>query len=83
MFRWLGGFAPGRPPAITPATWRQVREIDALAPEMEALDDVALKRLGRSLAGRGAVARRAGAVRHEECLPACSGGLQPVHPVGF
>ena len=52
MFRWLGGFAPGRPPAITSATWRQVREIDALAPEMEALDDVALKRLGRSLAYR-------------------------------
>jgi preprotein translocase subunit SecA len=52
MLRWLGGFAPGRPPAITAATWRQVREIDALAPEMEALDDVALKRLGRSLSYR-------------------------------
>ncbi len=52
MFRWLGGFAPGRPPAITSVTWRQVREIDALAPKMETLDDVALKRLGRSLSYR-------------------------------
>ena len=52
MFRWLGGIAPGRPPAITAATWRQVREIDALTPTMEALDDVALKRLGRSLSYR-------------------------------
>lgn len=52
MFRWLGGIALGRPPAITSATWRQVRDIDALAPEMESLDDVALKRLGRSLAYR-------------------------------
>ena len=52
MFRWLGGLAPGRRPAITAATWRQVREIDALAPQMETLDDVALKRLGRSLSYR-------------------------------
>ncbi|RLS41912.1 MAG: preprotein translocase subunit SecA [Planctomycetota bacterium] len=52
MFRWLGGIAPGRPPAITSVTWRQVREIDALAPKMETLDDVALKRLGRSLSYR-------------------------------
>ncbi len=52
MLRWLGGIAPGRPPAITAATWRKVREIDALAPDMEALDDVALKRLGRSLSYR-------------------------------
>jgi preprotein translocase subunit SecA len=52
MFRWLGGLAPGRRPAITAATWRQVREIDALATEMESLDDVALKRLGRSLSYR-------------------------------
>jgi len=52
MFRWLGGLAPGRPPAITAATWRQVREINALEPEMRALDDVALKRLGRSLSYR-------------------------------
>ena len=52
MFRWLGGIAPGRPPAITSITWRQVREIDALAPKMETLDDVALKRLGRSLSYR-------------------------------
>ena len=52
MFRWLGGFAPGRPPAITAATWRQVREIEALAPKLEALDDLALKRVGRSLSYR-------------------------------
>jgi preprotein translocase subunit SecA len=52
MFRWLGGLAPGKRPAITAATWRQVREIDALATEMESLDDVALKRLGRSLSYR-------------------------------
>jgi len=52
MFDWLGSIAPGRRPAITAATWRVVREIDALAPEMEALDDVALKRLGRSLSYR-------------------------------
>ena len=52
MFRWLGPLAPGRRPAITAATWRQVREIDALAPQMAALDDVALKRLGRSLSYR-------------------------------
>ncbi len=52
MFRWLGGIAPGQPPAITSVTWRQVREIDALAPKMETLDDVALKRLGRSLSYR-------------------------------
>ena len=52
MFDWLGRIAPGRRPAITAATWRVVREIDALAPEMEALDDVALKRLGRSLSYR-------------------------------
>ena len=52
MFRWLGGIAPGRPPAITSVTWRQVREIDALAPKMETLDDVALKRLGRPLSYR-------------------------------
>ena len=52
MFRWLGGFAPGRPPAITAATWRQVRQIEALAPELEVLDDLALKRVGRSLSYR-------------------------------
>jgi preprotein translocase subunit SecA len=52
MFRWLGGFAPGSRPAITAATWKLVDQIDALAPRMEALDDVALKRLGRSLSYR-------------------------------
>jgi len=52
MFDWLGGLTPGKRPAITGATWRTVRAIDALAPEMETLDDVALKRLGRSLSYR-------------------------------
>jgi preprotein translocase subunit SecA len=52
MFRWLGGLASGRRPAITAATWRIVRDIDALSGSMEALDDVALKRLGRSLSYR-------------------------------
>jgi preprotein translocase subunit SecA len=52
MFDWLRGIAPGRRPAITAATWRAVRDIEALAPEMAALDDVALKRLGRSLSYR-------------------------------
>jgi preprotein translocase subunit SecA len=52
MFRWLGGFKPGSRPAITPATWRTVDRIDALAPRMESLDDTALKRLGRSLSYR-------------------------------
>jgi preprotein translocase subunit SecA len=52
MFEWLGGFGPGRRSAITAATWQLVKRIEALAPSMEALDDVALKRLGRSLAYR-------------------------------
>jgi len=52
MFEWLGGFAPGTRPAITAATRRLVERINALAPAMEALDDVALKRLGRSLSYR-------------------------------
>ena len=52
MVGWLGGFAPGMRPAIGPATWRQVREVESLAPAMEALDDAALRRLGRSLAYR-------------------------------
>jgi preprotein translocase subunit SecA len=52
MLGWLGQIISHRTPAITAATWRQVRAIDALAPEMEALDDVALKRLGRSLSYR-------------------------------
>jgi preprotein translocase subunit SecA len=52
MFDWLGGIAPGRRPAITAATWRLVREIESLEPEMKSLDDVALKRLGRSLSYR-------------------------------
>ncbi|MFM7107647.1 MAG: preprotein translocase subunit SecA [Planctomycetaceae bacterium] len=52
MFEWLGRFAPGRRTAITAATWQFVKRIEALAPAMEDLDDVALKRLGRSLAYR-------------------------------
>jgi preprotein translocase subunit SecA len=52
MFQWLGRFRPGTRRAITPATWKIVDRIDNLAPEMEKLDDVALKRLGRSLSYR-------------------------------
>jgi preprotein translocase subunit SecA len=52
MLKWFGGFAPGTRPAITAATWKIVRAINALADEMEAIDDVALRRLGRSLSYR-------------------------------
>ena len=52
MFDWLGGMAGGRRSAITAATWRTVRAIEARGPELEALDDVALKRLGQALAYR-------------------------------
>ena len=52
MFDWIGGIASGRRQAINAATWRMVQAIDSLAPELEALDDVALKRRGRSLAYR-------------------------------
>ncbi|MFM8986045.1 MAG: preprotein translocase subunit SecA [Planctomycetia bacterium] len=52
MFDWLGAIPGRRRPAITAATWRTVRAIEALEAEMQALDDVALKRLGRSLAYR-------------------------------
>jgi preprotein translocase subunit SecA len=52
MFGWLGGFAPGMRPAINAGTWKLVREIESLAPDLEALDDVALKRLGRALSYR-------------------------------
>ena len=52
IFDWIGGIAAGRRQAINAATWRMVHAIDALAPELEALDDVALKRRGRSLAYR-------------------------------
>jgi len=52
MFHWLGGVAPGTRPAITAATWRVVKQVDALAVEMAALDDAALRRLGRSLSYR-------------------------------
>jgi len=52
MLDWLGGLATGRKQAITPAAWQLVKRIDALGSAMEDLDDVALKRLGRSLAYR-------------------------------
>lgn len=43
---------PGSRPAINASTWKIVDRIETLAAEMEALDDVALKRLGRSLSYR-------------------------------
>ena len=52
MFGWLAGFAPGLRSAINAKTWRTVRSIEALAPSMESLNDLAIKRLGRSLAYR-------------------------------
>ena len=52
MFDWLKGFAPGMRPAINAATWGYVRRIEELSGAMEALDEVALKRLGRSLSYR-------------------------------
>jgi preprotein translocase subunit SecA len=52
MFEWLGGFAPGTRAAIHAGTWKTVARIESLAPEMERLDDLALKRLGRSLSYR-------------------------------
>jgi len=52
MFQWLRGFTPGVRPAINAGTWRKVREIETLEPAMEALDDVSLRRLGRSLSYR-------------------------------
>jgi preprotein translocase subunit SecA len=52
MFDWLGGVAPGTRPAITAATRRIVRQVDTLEAEMQALDDAALRRLGRSLSYR-------------------------------
>ena len=56
MFDWLDGIAPrfgiGTRPAINASTWRMVSRIESLAPEMESLNDLALKRLGRSLSYR-------------------------------
>ena len=52
MFHWLGGIKPGSRPAINATTWKVVDRIDSLASKMESLDDVALKRLGRSLSYR-------------------------------
>ena len=47
MFEFLGGFAPGVKPAIHAGMWQLVRRVDELAPAMEVLDDVALRRLTR------------------------------------
>ncbi len=52
MIEWLKGIAPGRRPAIDAAARRLVGEIAELEPEMQSLDDVAIKRLGRSLSYR-------------------------------
>jgi len=52
MFDWLGGVTPGTRPAITAAARRIVRQIEAREAEMEAVDDAALRRLGRSLSYR-------------------------------
>jgi preprotein translocase subunit SecA len=52
MLTWLGGFGPGSRPAITAATWKLVRDINALAGSLEAIDDAGLRRLGRSLSYR-------------------------------
>jgi len=56
MFDWLGGLAPGlgigSRPAINASTWRLVAKVEAFAPEMAGLNDLALKRLGRSLSYR-------------------------------
>jgi len=51
MFGWIGTIT-GTTPAISAATWRAVKQIEALAPDMEGLDDVALRRLGRALSYR-------------------------------
>ena len=52
MFGWLEGIAPYRRAAIDASTWRTVHRVEALAGEMESLDDLALRRLGRSLSYR-------------------------------
>ncbi|NDC62930.1 MAG: preprotein translocase subunit SecA [Planctomycetia bacterium] len=52
MFGWLETIAPFRRRAIDASTWRIVRQVEELAPRMESLDEVALRRLGRSLSYR-------------------------------
>jgi preprotein translocase subunit SecA len=52
MFGWIETITGGSQ-AISASTWRAVREIEELAPKMEGLDDVALRRLGRALSYRG------------------------------
>ncbi|MFM7291463.1 MAG: preprotein translocase subunit SecA, partial [Planctomycetia bacterium] len=56
MFDWLADIAPrlgiGTRPAINATTWQLVSRIDELATEMEGMNDLALKRLGRSLSYR-------------------------------
>jgi preprotein translocase subunit SecA len=52
MFDWLRGLPFASRSAINASTWRTVERIDALAAEMAALNDLALKRLGRSLSYR-------------------------------
>jgi preprotein translocase subunit SecA len=52
MFDWLRGLPFGSRSAINASTWRTVERIDALATEMAELNDLALKRLGRSLSYR-------------------------------
>ena len=52
MFEWLSGFTLGSRAAINASTWKIVARVDSLAAEMEGLNDLALKRLGRSLSYR-------------------------------
>jgi preprotein translocase subunit SecA len=52
MFDWLRGLPFASRPAINASTWRVVAEVDALAARMADLNDLALKRLGRSLSYR-------------------------------
>ena len=51
MFGWIGTIT-GKSSAISAATWRAVKQIEDRGPELERLDDVALRRLGRALSYR-------------------------------
>jgi len=51
MFGWIETITRRRS-AISAATWRAVKQIEDLAADMEGLDDVALRRLGRALSYR-------------------------------
>jgi preprotein translocase subunit SecA len=51
MFGWIGTIT-GSTQTISAATWRAVKQIENLAADMEGLDDVALRRLGRALSYR-------------------------------